>query len=383
MLITSPAGFGHVQPVVPLARAIVERGHDVLWACPADGVAAVQDRGLRAVGTASALPVGPALVRQRFPDLGEPSSAEDWDVMFAKLWGAIVAPEMLAGLVAVVADWRPDLVVADAAEFAGHIVAHELGVPSVTKGFGALLPASRVAAVAREVAPLWRARGLRPEPYGGAYNWLYLDSYPPALQPQNADHVPRRQLLRPTRDDEEPGSAASARFPDQPADAPRVYVTMGTVFNQPQMLRTMLDALSLSRIRALFTVGPAGDPDALQPHPPHVRIVRYIPQSAVLPHCQAVVSHAGSGTVLGALAHGLPQLCLPRATDQFLNAAAIAAAGAGIAIPPDRCTPQAVAEAIKRLLDDQSFRNAAAQAKKSIAAMPDVEHVAARLESLG
>lgn len=195
--------------------------------------------------------------------------------------------------------------------------------------------------------------------------------------------MPRRQLLRPTRDDEEPHSAAGAEFPDQPAGAPRVYVTMGTVFNQPKVLRTMLDALSLSRVRALFTVGPTGDPDALQPHPAHVRIVRYVPQNAVLPQCQAVVSHAGSGTVLGALAEGLPQLCLPQATDQFLNAAAIAAAGAGIAIPPDRCTSQAVAEAIQRLLADHSFRTAAAHARESIAAMPDVEHVAARLESLG
>ena len=62
-------------------------------------------------------------------------------------------------------------------------------------------------------------------------------------------------------------------------------------------------------------------------------------QTSVLPHCTAVVSHAGSGTVLGALGTGLPQLCLPQAADQFRNAAGVSAAGAGLALHPDNATP--------------------------------------------
>jgi hypothetical protein len=73
---------------------------------------------------------------------------------------------ILADLVPVALEWRLDLVVADAGELAGHIVAAQLGVPSVTKAFGAL-----------------------------------LDIYPPELQVQAAAHVPRRQLLRPVTDD--------------------------------------------------------------------------------------------------------------------------------------------------------------------------------------
>ncbi len=102
--------------------------------------------------------------------------------MFGKLFGAVAAPPMLAELVPVALEWKPDLVVSDAAEFAGHIVAAELGVPSVSKGFGPLLPERRVAAAGQEVAPLWRSRALEPRPYGGSYDHLYLDSYPPELQ---------------------------------------------------------------------------------------------------------------------------------------------------------------------------------------------------------
>jgi hypothetical protein len=34
VLFTAPAGLGHIHPMVPLARAMVARGHDVLWAVP-------------------------------------------------------------------------------------------------------------------------------------------------------------------------------------------------------------------------------------------------------------------------------------------------------------------------------------------------------------
>ena len=57
----------------------------------------------------------------------------------------------------------------------------------------------------------------------------------------------------------------------------------------------------------------------------HVR--RFIPQSLLLPHCDLVVSHAGSGSVIGALTHGLPMVLLPMGADQPLNAARAEALG--------------------------------------------------------
>ena len=71
----------------------------------------------------------------------------------------------------------------------------------------------------------------------------------------------------------------------------------------------------------LVTTGP-GTPDVL-PASPGVLHASYVSQSLVLPHCAAVVSHGGAGTMLGALCHGLPQLCLPQGTDQPMNAAAL------------------------------------------------------------
>lgn len=302
--------------------------------------------------------------------------------MFGKLFGAIAAPAMLDDLAPVALEWRPDLVISDAAEFAGHIVAAELGVPSVTKGFGPLLPEQRVAAAGEEVAALWRSRGLEPRPFGGSYEHLYLDIYPPELQPHAAAHVSRRRLLRPAAHDGDFDPAAPLPLPPGSSDAALAYVTMGTVFNDPETLSVVLDALGDLDVRALVTVGPEGDPMAVGSRPVRIRVERYVPQTAVLPHCDVVVSHGGSGTVLSTLTAGLPQLCLPQGADQFLNAAAVATAGVGVSLMPEAADEDTIRDAIALLLGDPAFRIAAGRVAASIASMPSPEDVAALLETL-
>ena len=382
VLVTTPGGLGHVHPMVPLARAISARGHQVLWALPQRSVGVAEKAGIQAVAAGPKQPVYPADVMRAFPELAELSPTQRPTVMFGKLFGALTAPPFLADLAPLASEWRPNLIVADAAELSAHIVAAELGIPSVTKGFGALLPADRMALAAEEVAPLWRDRGLEPRPFAGCYDHLYLDIYPPEMQSERADHVPRREMLRPVADAGSLDPSAEVPLPAGRRNAPLIYVTMGTVFNDPAPLRVVLEALEAVDARALVTVGPAADPTALGPQPAHIRIEPYVPQSAVLPLCQAVISHAGSGTVLATLGEGVPQLCLPQGADQFLNAAAVASSGAGRQLLPHEADPDTVRRAISTILEDPSYREAAERVSASIASMPSPDDVAALLETL-
>ena len=144
----------------------------------------------------------------------------------------------------------------------------------------------------------------------------------------------------------------------------------------------MLDAAARLDASIVVTVGPESDPAALGTLPPNVIVERYLPQSLLFDRCAVVASHAGSGTFLAALAHGLPQVCLPQAADQFVNAAACERLGAGITLMPDAATAGAVGDAIARLLDDRSFRDAAGAAAATIAAMPSPADVVETIERL-
>mgnify|MGYP001122709445 CR=1 FL=1 len=163
-----------------------------------------------------------------------------------------------------------------------------------------------------------------------------------------------------------------------PGDGPPlVYITFGTVFTEDLThLKTLVDGVRELPVRVLATVGPNGDPAALGDQPEHVEVASFIPQAQTLPRCAAVVSHGGSGTFLAALAHGLPQLLVPQAADQFLNAAGAERSGTGLALRDGELTAGAVRGAVQQLLDDDAIASAAERGAAEIAAMPSPAAVA-------
>ena len=165
------------------------------------------------------------------------------------------------------------------------------------------------------------------------------------------------------------------------ADANRPHVTFGTVFNRDiAPIATAVTALREVPLRVVVTLGPGRDLAALGDQPANVHVAGYIAQTELLPHCAAVVSHAGSGTFLAAIARGLPQLFLPQAADQFLNAAAGARCGAGIALQPHELTVDNARTAARQLLDDPAFRRAAERVSEEIQAMPAPDAVVDEIE---
>lgn len=381
VLFSSLGLVGHIHPLVPLAAALRTRGHDVRWATGPDGCDRVERAGFDAASCGMTQAERWEQSWRRHPEIGELPPQERPDVMFGKLFGEVSAPAALADLLPLVRSWRPELVVHDAAELAGPIAAAAIGVPNVTHAFGALLPELRVRRAGEEVAPLWRAEGLEPRPYAGVYDHLYVDIYPPSLQAPGGDHLAARQLLRPVAFAGATDEGVRTDMTDR-TGGPLVYLTFGTVFNDGDAFRAALAGIRDLGVGLVVTVGPDGDPAAFGPQPPRVVVERYIPQTLLLPGCDVVASHAGSGTVLGALALGIPQLCLPQAADQFLNAAAVARAGAGLVIPPDQVDAAGVGNAIRRLLDDGGFRAQARRVADEIASMPSPEAVATVLETL-
>ncbi len=378
VLFTATPGWGHIHPMVPLARAFVERGDEVLWATARDAALRLDAAGFRTK-------IAGVSEREAFakvshdPEILALAPEDRPQRMGPKLFATVRAPIMLAELMPIAQSWAPDLLVCDQLELAGPMVAAQVGVANVTHSFGPLLPPERLAAMSEIVAPLWGSLGLEPSPFAGTYDHSYLDIYPPSLQSDERSHVASSHLLRPvafaTGADEMLPAWVSAEGP------PLVYITFGTVFSDPTILTSLVTNVSALDVRVVATVGPHIDPQSLGVQTPNVHVAQYIPQRQLLPHCAAVVSHGGSGTFLASLAAGVPQLCLPQGADQFINAAACARAGVGLSLSPDQATPSQVVAAVSRLLAESTFKESAQSIGIEIDSMPTPEQVAAHLHS--
>jgi UDP:flavonoid glycosyltransferase YjiC (YdhE family) len=381
ILFTSSPGWGHVHPMVPLARACVDRGDDVLWSASPEVSTSLEREGFNVMPAGLTQAESKKLFDERFPEFEAVPPSERPAFMFPRLFGTVRAGPMLKDLMPIAAKFVPGVVVHEAGELAGPIAAAALGVPSITHAFGGLVPIDRVSAASALVAPLWQSVGLEPRPYAGCYDHLYLDIYPPSLHAVGASHVPAVQPLRPVAFATE-GSEQLPRWVARDEAKPLIYFTFGTVFNTDiAVLATIVNALGQHDVRVLVTLGPKGDPGLLGPLPDNVRVARYLPQTQVLPHVALVVSHGGSGTFLASLGHGIPQLCIPQAADQFANAAAAQRVGAGLTIAPGAVTHEGVNAAADRLLREPSFREAARDVKKDIEEMPGPDTVADIIES--
>lgn len=148
---------------------------------------------------------------------------------------------------------------------------------------------------------------------------------------------------------------------------PRVLLSFSTTVmqGQPAAVRNACEAVTGTGAYAVLTLGPAISRDALDA-PPEVEIVEWADHDELLPTCAAVVTHAGLGTTLRALAHGVPLLMLPLGRDQHFNAARVTELGAGIALPAD-AAPEQIRAALTELLGDPSFTASAAHLAKRMA----------------
>lgn len=152
------------------------------------------------------------------------------------------------------------------------------------------------------------------------------------------------------------------------AQRPRVLLTFSTTVmaGQAELIGRVCEAAAGLDLDAVLTLGPAVDRDAIRV-PDGVEVVGFADHDSLMPDSAAVIGHGGLGTVLRALAHGVPQLLLPLGRDQAFNAGRVEQLEAGIRLPPD-APPERIRIALRRLLADPRFTASAALAARRMAA---------------
>jgi UDP:flavonoid glycosyltransferase YjiC (YdhE family) len=382
VLFTCMAYTGHVHPIAPFARALAAAGHEVAVATHESLAAQVGAAGLRHIpaGLSRTSPEVLALWRE----IGDAALGTPAAEAFAlgRDFGDLRPRRMMDDLAALFAAGTPDLVVRDIMELGGALAAERAGIPHAAINILAagLQPRWR----AGIVAPLNRLRaayGMPPDPGGAMLSrHLTLHPFPPSFSA--VPPLPADRFVRPLPFDRSGDEA----LPDWVGDLPRrptVYATLGTAFNDlPRLFEAFVAGLGDEPLNLIVTVGRDGDPGALGPLPANTRVERYIPQSLLLPRCDLVLSHGGSGTVTGALAAGLPQVVVPVAADQPENAARCAALGVGRVVPRAEVSPAAVRDAVRAVLGDPAYRRNAGRLADEIAALPGPETGVTLLEDL-
>jgi UDP:flavonoid glycosyltransferase YjiC (YdhE family) len=362
VFVTVPAA-GHLDPMVPLALEMASAGHGVTVASGSDMVDRAAKLGLPAMEAGLSQLQAGAEMRKRFR--GGLRRGPEQSKTVGPFFTDIVAAPMVADLMAALAGRPPDLIVHDPAAYAGPLVARLLGLPSVCHHYSA--PGNEIVEHwGQAVAPLWDRWGCPTRPLGGIFDYLVLGLCPPSLWSPDLVKFPTARRIRPMWTDSDKGAEWLTGLNDDPT----VYVSFGTAFGSAELFRIVIDALLGEALNVIVTIGSGTDPGPLDPQRPNVRIERYVPQAALLPYCDLVVCHGGSGTMLGAVAHGLPMLLLPMGADHFFNAEMCQSAGVARVLASEALTPETVRHEVLALFDDHTYRARATMLRDEVHEMP-------------
>ncbi len=389
-------GGGATPPNLGVAGLLIERGHEVVAYGDPTLAADVEATG----ATHRPWPTAP---QRRSTALAD-DVLKDWECRtpvgaVLRLRDRLISgpADRFAADVAGALDAEPfDAVLADGILLGALVGAEARGIPAAALVGSSYLAPSRVRPPAGRIAPARGAAGRVRDRLGYPLTSLLWDAGLRDLNRARAglalpplrhlweqwDRARRVLMLTASAFDDPPPDAPNVRYvgpvltdivltdivlddivtggaPElPPGDAPLVLVGLSSSYmQQEQLLARIVTALSGLPVRAVVTTGPAIDPAGIDAAP-NVAVVRSAAHSALLRETDLVITHAGHGTLIKAIAAGVPALCIPLGRDQPDNAARAKRHGVAAVISP-RAEPAAIAAEVRRMLAEPSYRAAA------------------------
>lgn len=372
ILLTGSCSDGIVLPMTPFAWALLAAGHEVLVSGPPN---------MRPQVTGAGLPFAPYREPVAFPDLlrkdrhgnplNMPTGGEDEMLAHIGRGYGRLASRTVDEALALADDWHPDVVMSDPHGLTGGLVAGARDLPWVRLGFSMGSPPVMGEAARSEVTPELERLGLSalPDPA------LTLDVCPPSVRrPDHRDVVGIRYVPY-------NGTAVMPDWLLRPPRKPRVLLTLGTqvplrggLGMLGQLMKTLTTALGLEVVVAIDDASA----EELRPMPDGVLAVGRVALNMVLPTCDLVVHHSGSGTTMTSVVTGIPQMIIPVIAETWDYARRLDAFGAARRITPQEADPEAVVAQCRPLLEDPTYRARAALLRDEVAALPSpAEHALA------
>jgi MGT family glycosyltransferase len=366
---------GHTNPTLPLVRALVDRGEDVVYVSGDPFAERIAQAGARYRPYRA-----PALADVRV--MSERTHEIAWFLMRA-------VADVLAHDLDAFRTERPDYLITDSVAPWGQWAGQILGLPVVTS-----VP---TLAINRHVLAFAASRGARPKSvrlalskirhvlkaaalgrrlrraYGvpgtgimglvsGASD-LTIVYTSRAFQPcaKTFDH--RFLFVGPSLDAGDRGTSSGG---DDAATPGVVYISLGTLFNtDAAFYRTCFEAFRGQDVRVLMSIGTTVDAGSLGTPPPNVVVRSWVPQLEVLRRAGVFVTHGGMNSVSESLYHGVPMVVVPQMGEQELIAKQVDALGAGLYVAKEDVTAERLRNDVARLRGDDGFRARAASLRAS------------------
>lgn len=356
IVVMGPHGHGHITPMLGLAGELVSRGHEVVFAAPAD-----YEGGVIASGAEY------HQVRSTWDSLGSDAIPQMHGREMVRAMGLLL--DETKSMVEQLADLpRPDLIVHDGTlAWWGRILAHRWEVPSVETWpnfvgnkhwsmgrYVRINPLSpKFLLTMLRIGRYVRSEGISDV---GAFMQGRLASarivtLPRSFQPRGetfSDH----DFVGPIIADR----SFQGNWNPPAQDMPVALVSLGTAYNnRPAFFRMVAESARGRAWHVVMAVGEQVVTDDLGELPPNVEVHPRVPQVAVLEHAQAFVTHAGMGSTLEALSLEVPMIAVPQMAEQRANADRIRDLGLGDALDPQAVTPDSLWNAIDRVAHDSQI----------------------------
>jgi MGT family glycosyltransferase len=410
---------GHVNPALPIARKLVERGHEVWWYTGRRYQPKVEATGARYVPMRAARDFDGERVGEEFPEWAQARGIAQFKYALKHIF-LDAGVGQLEDLTAILRDFPADVLVAENS-FTGAPLLHWKGGPPWavlgstplgirsrdTAPFGlGMWPDSSPAGRVRNRALYWMFNhvlfrdvaayanevitglGLPPVPdplgTGTLSPYLYLQGTTSAFEYPRSDLPPQVHFVGPILPTPPSEFVPPVWWEDLEGERPVVHVTQGTVSTEAaDLLVPTLRALAEEEVLVVATTGGAPvESLGLAEFPANARVERFIPHHYLLPRVNVMVTNGGYGGVQGALAHGVPLVAAGTTEEKPEVCRRVEWTGAGINLRRQHPTPEQLRAAVRRVLDEPGFKQNARRVQADFAKHDAPTEAAVLLEQL-
>lgn len=390
IVLTAMPVYSHLVPLLlPVGRQLRDAGHDVVVATSEAMAETIERGGLTPLVLPDLLTMHDlAMDPERFGATGfsaETAAKRGVETIgvtpdvfgrnFADLLGIRFGERLLEST------GRPDLVIREATEFGGYYAAEKWGVPSAVLDVGPMAPHGEILgevntgrehfglpAIDDPWQPMRTFRaGVVPDVF-----------YPERARLDSAHHY------RVPAGDQQQLDPAIAELPDRPL----VLASLGSnapamLGERPALLETIIEALGELPVTGVVALGAHRHPQEWTGvRADNVHLTSFVQQQALLPACDAFLTHCGFNSTRESLYAGVPMVGLPMFAEQPHNAARITELGAGLAFDIEDATTEVLHDAVLEVLQDPSFRSAARGVQRRTLALPPLSSIVNDLEKL-